>query len=99
MPLAEGRTYGTKKRRQRKGIEGGIRIGEDSITFNDIYEIGKVLLFCHNAKDRSRKKYDSPVAGSEAGVLEEKSFQNEVEVTCQATIDGYTNFIFLHQIM
>lgn len=75
--------------------EGYIEVNHNTVYYQR--EQGKCYYSVTTPKTEAGKRIIPLLPEVKQAFLEEKSFQNEVEVTCQAAIDGYTNFIFLNR--
>lgn len=75
--------------------EGYIEVNHNTVYYQR--EKGKCYFSVSTPKTEAGKRIIPLLPEVKQAFLEEKSFQEEVEVRCEVTIDGYTNFIFLNR--
>ena len=78
-----------------------IEEGYIDINHNMVYyqrDEGKCYFSVTTPKTKAGTRIIPMLAEVRQALLDEKSYQKEVGLTCQATIDGYTDFIFLNRL-
>lgn len=75
--------------------EGYIEVNHNTVYYQR--EKGKCYFAVTTPKTEAGKRIIPLLPEVRQAFLNEKSYQEEVEITCEANIDGYTNFIFLNR--
>lgn len=75
--------------------EGYIEVNHNTVYYQR--EKGKCYFAVTTPKTEAGKRLIPLLPEVRQAFLNEKSHQDEVEITCKANIDGYTNFIFLNR--
>lgn len=75
--------------------EGYIEVNHNTVYYQR--EKGKCYFAVTTPKTEAGKRIIPLLPEVRQAFCDEKEYQNEVEITCEANIDGYTNFIFLNR--
>ena len=75
--------------------EGYIEVNHNTVYYQR--EKGKCYFAVTTPKTEAGKRIIPLLPEVRQAFYDEKAYQNEVEITCEANIDGYTNFIFLNR--